>query len=219
MLRLISCTGSGGSGSAARQNGMKQSTHEITAERRPSVHDAPGRVGQQRQCRRVEHALRARLAPLPLGLLGLGPRELDLPAEQLVEEAQVGLDEDWVVSWTLRSTASAAQDSPFSRLARVMRYASMRPRPLYFMRYAICCLAGSSCTIAWVLTTILALRDTPTRQWTSTQPPEARACSIHSHARAMTGRSGSLPSSLTSVRSRLMVSFMNEYKKACGTYT
>lgn len=70
-------------------------THHVPAERRPRVQDLArwGLAVEKREGRRVAHAGGNGLALAHLSLLGLGPGQFDLPAEQLVEEAQVGLDE------------------------------------------------------------------------------------------------------------------------------
>lgn len=121
-------------------------THHVTAERRPGVQDAAGRwlsVEEGQSARVANASFDGLLAPL-LSLGCLRTSKLNLPAKELVEEAKVGLDENWT---TVRMIV-LSDNSPFSLRARVTRYASIKPIPRYFIRYAM---------------TILALLDTPTR--------------------------------------------------------
>jgi hypothetical protein len=54
-------------------------------------------------------------------------------------------------------------------------------------------------------TVTVALRDTPTRQCTSTFPPARRASSIHSHIGGSSGSSESIPSSHTPLMSSTLI--------------
>ena len=59
--------------------------------------------------------------------------------------------------------------------------------------------------ITRVLTVTVALRDTPTRQCTSTFPPSSRALSIHSQMGSSCGSSVSIPSSHTPLMSSTLM--------------
>lgn len=210
---LISCTGSGGSGSAACVScgpHMKRRYKSLTRSRQ--------NVGQVYRIRRggSESSASADGSSTPCARASRRFRSASSASLRASSTSQP--NSSWKkrrLGWMRTDCQLQAADEREAALLIVLTVQSPRSRHqvginetktpvLHEVRHLL--VSSSELGGAAIRTTILALRDTPTRQWTRTHPPEARACSIHSHARAMTGRSGSLPSSLTSVRSSLKVS-------------